>query len=150
MLGLAILRLAGGSLLGVGGSTLRATEMSGDRSEVIVCVPVTVEGVVDSRWGRADRVAVATAARGGVEGWREYDVGWGSLHDAGTEGSHHARVARFLREHRVEAVVAHHMGAGMVHMLGKMGLTVQLGAAGSAREAVREAFRAGGGRDSSA
>ena len=118
--------------------------MSG-RSEMIVCVPVTVEGLLGPRWGRADRVAVATVSQDGIDDWKEFDVGWGSLHDAGTEGSHHARVARFLREHGVEAVVAHHMGAGMTHMLEKMGLTVQLGETGSAREAAARVL--GGERD---
>lgn len=118
--------------------------MSG-RSEIIVCVPVTVEGLLDPRWGRADRVAVATVRQDGIGDWKEFDVGWGSLHDAGTEGSHHARVARFLREHGVEAVVAHHMGAGMTHMLEKMGLTVRLGETGSAREAAARVL--GGERD---
>jgi predicted Fe-Mo cluster-binding NifX family protein len=115
------------------------------RSEIIVCVPVTVEGLLDPRWGRADRVAVATVSQDGIDDWKEFDVGWGSLHDAGTEGSHHARIARFLREHGVEAVAAHHMGAGMTHMLEKMGLTVRLGETGSAREAAARVL--GGERD---
>ena len=118
--------------------------MSG-RSELIVCVPVTVEGLLDPRWGRADRVAVATVSQDGIGDWKEFDVGWGSLHDAGTEGSHHARVARFLREHGVGAVVAHHMGAGMTHTLEKMGLTMRLGETGSAREAAARVL--GGERD---
>jgi len=101
---------------------------------MVVCVPVTAEGLLDPRWGRADRVAVATVGKAGIEDWQEFDVGWGSLHDSGSEGSHHARVARFLRDHDVEAVVAHHMGEPMRHMLEKMGLTVRLGEAGGARE----------------
>jgi predicted Fe-Mo cluster-binding NifX family protein len=94
-----------------------------------------VEGLLDPRWGRAERVAVATVGRDGISDWKEFDVGWGSLHDTGTEGSHHARIARFLLEHKVEAVAADHMGAGMAHMLEKMGLTVRLGETGNAREA---------------
>jgi predicted Fe-Mo cluster-binding NifX family protein len=106
---------------------------------VVVCVPVTPEGLVDPRWGRADRVAIATVGEAGIEDWQEFAVGWDSLHDSGSEGSHHARVARFLRDHEVEAVVAHHMGEGMRHMLEKMGLTVRLGASGSARESTTTA-----------
>jgi len=90
-------------------------------SKIVVCVPVTVEGLLDRRWGRADRVAVATVSEDGIGSWEEFDVGWGGLHDAGSEGSHHARIARFLREHGVEAVAAHHMGPGMSHMLGEDG-----------------------------
>ena len=107
---------------------------------MIVCVPVTDEGLLDPRWGRADRVAVASVSRVGIDVWQEFDVGSGDLHDGGTEGSHHARIARFLLEHGVEAIVANHMGAAMEHMLGKMNLTVLLGQTGNAREAAARAF----------
>ena len=118
--------------------------MSG-RSDIVVCVPVTVDGLLDPRWGRAERVAVATVGHNGISDWQEFDVGWGGLHDTGTEGSHHARIARFLLDHWVEAVAAHHMGAGMSHMLEKMGLTVQLGESGGAREVAARVL--GGERD---
>ena len=114
--------------------------MTPGRSQITVCVPVTREGVLDPRWGRADRVAVATVGEGGVVDWQEFDVGWGSLHDTGTEGAHHARIATFLREHEVEAVVADHMGPPMAHMLQKMGITVRLGTEGDARAAAVSAL----------
>jgi predicted Fe-Mo cluster-binding NifX family protein len=101
---------------------------------MIVCVAITSEGLVDPRWGRADRVAIAQVAADGIEAWQEFDVGWNSLHDSGTEGSHHARVARFLRDHHVEVVVAGHMGSGMRHMLGQMGVTAHVGVMGNARD----------------
>ena len=107
---------------------------------MMICVPVTVEGAVDPRWGRADRVAIAETAGDAVVSWQEFDVGWGTLHDAGTEGSHHARIAHLLRDHRVGTVVAHHMGAPMVHMIQQMGLTICLGATGDARKAVMAAI----------
>ena len=109
-------------------------------AEITVCVPVTVSGQLDPRWGRADRVAVAAVSQDGIAEWTEFDVSWGTLHDSGTEGSHHARIARFLREHDVEAVAADHMGAPMAHMLEKMGLSVRLGETGSAREVAARAF----------
>src|SRR6476646_7185843 len=99
--------------------------------EIVVCVPVTGDGLVGRSWGRAGRVAVATVSDDGVGSWEEFDVGWDGLHDAGTEGSHHARIARFLLDHHVQAVAAHHMGPPMVNMLGKMGVTVQLGEEGN-------------------
>ena len=102
---------------------------------MVVCVPVTADGQVDPRWGRADRVAIADVMGADIVGWREFAVGWNGLHDEGTEGSHHARLARFLREHRVEAVVAGHMGPPMVHVLELMGVAVFLGADGSAGDA---------------
>ena len=103
---------------------------------MVVCVPVSIDGSVDPRWGRADRVAIAEATADGVTGWQEFDVGWGTLHDTGGEGAHHARVVRFLADHHVEAVVANHMGPGMLHTLERMGIALHLGAAGDAREAV--------------
>jgi predicted Fe-Mo cluster-binding NifX family protein len=103
---------------------------------MVVCIPVTVDGQVAGGWGRANRVAVAEVVRGTIAGWQEFEVGWDSLHDQDGEGSHHARIARFLAEHRVEAVVAGHMGPPMQQMLDKMGLTVRLGASGDARRAV--------------
>lgn len=107
---------------------------------MVVCVPVTMEGMIDPRWGRADRVAIAVVTGDGIADWQEFDVGWNTLHDAGTEGSHHARVARFLQDHHVEVAVADHMGPPMVHMLERMGLKVRLGAMGDAREAAMAAI----------
>lgn len=102
---------------------------------MIVCVPVAADGRMDPRWGRAHRVAVVEVRDGSVADWQEHVVAWDDLKDSGTEGFHHARIARFLREHQVEAVVADHMGQDMHHMLQKMGLQVHLGAAGDARAA---------------
>ncbi len=103
---------------------------------MVFCVPVRPDGRIDPRWGRAARVAIAEIRDGGVTTWQEFDVGWDTAHDGGPEGSHHARVARFLREHGVTVVVAEHMGGPMVHMLEKMGIDVRLGAGGDARQAV--------------
>ncbi len=103
---------------------------------MIVCVPVTRDGQVGGGWGRAGRVAVAAVADGAVTRWEEFEVGWDRLHDEGSEGGHHARIARFLSEHGVERVVAGHMGPPMEQMLGRMGIAVRLGAEGDARQAV--------------
>lgn len=104
-----------------------------------VCVPVTADGQVDPRWGRADRVAVAEVADGEVRSWEELAVGWGTLHDQGTEGAHHARVARFLRDNGIQAVGVNHMGPGMERMLGSMAIRVVTGLSGDARSAARAA-----------
>jgi len=108
---------------------------------MIVCAPVTSEGMIDPRWGRADWVAVADVVDGEVVSWREVEVSWSQLHDEGTPGSHHARVVKFLREQHVEAVVANHIGDGMIRMLDTMGLPVHLGAVGDARAAVQAVSR---------
>jgi predicted Fe-Mo cluster-binding NifX family protein len=108
---------------------------------MIVCVPVTPDGVVDQGWGRAARVAVARLDRGRIAAWEEFDVAWDVLHDVGTPGGHHGRVATFLKDHGVEVVVAGHMGPPMVEMLGRMRILARLGAGGNARLAVEAAGR---------
>lgn len=102
---------------------------------MVICVSLGPDGQVGGGWGRADRVAVADVRGGEITRWEELAVGWGGLHDAGPEGQHHARIAAFLQEHRVEAVVTGHMGPGMVQMLAKMRIAVQLGVGGRARDA---------------
>ena len=87
---------------------------------MMVCAPVTEEGMIDPRWGKADWVAVADVVDGEIVSWQEVEVSWSRLHDEGTPGSHHARVVTFLREHKIDAVVANHMGEGMVRTLATM------------------------------
>jgi predicted Fe-Mo cluster-binding NifX family protein len=50
-------------------------------------------------------------------------------------------VVTFLRDHHVEAVLANHVGDGMVRTLDAMGLPLHLGAAGDARAAVKAVAR---------
>jgi len=108
---------------------------------MMICAPVTIEGMIDHGWGRADRVALADVVDGEIVSWQEAEVSWGTLHDEGTPGSHHARVVRFLRDEHVKAVVVNHMGEGMARSLATMGLPVHVGASGDARAAVLGAAR---------
>lgn len=103
---------------------------------MIACVPVDGQGMVAPGWGRSHRVAVVSTEQGAITDWQEVDVEWDTLHDEGTEGAHHARVARFLIDQRIRLVVAEHMGDGMTRMLSSMGVPVTLGAHGDARAAV--------------
>lgn len=107
-----------------------------------VLVPVTPEMQVDDRFGRARRVAIFEAEGAGGREPEMHDVGWDVLRDSGAEGLHHARVARFLIEHHVRLVVAHHMGSGMREMLGRMGIGLELGVSGEAAAAVAKAVEA--------
>ena len=102
---------------------------------MIVCVALGAGDTVGGGWGRAERVAVAKIADHQIASWEVFDVGWGRLHDAGPEGQHHARIATFLKDHGVEAVVTGHMGDGMVRMLASMHIAAQVGASGPARDA---------------
>jgi len=106
--------------------------------KVVVAVAVSEGGLVDPRWGRASTVALATVRQGVVSGWEEHQVDWGTLRETGSERAHHARVARFMKQHGVGAVAAGHMGRDMAAMLERMGLSVHLGARGDARQAVLE------------
>jgi predicted Fe-Mo cluster-binding NifX family protein len=100
-----------------------------------LCVPVTPDGEI-GRWGRAQYVAIVEFDAAGIRAWGEHHVRWDEQHDAAAEGSHHARIAAFLRQHGVTIVLASHMGPPMEHMLEMMGITVRLGATGDARLAV--------------
>ena len=108
---------------------------------MIVCVTVTPDGQVDGGWGRAPLVALATVEGGRITAWEEHAVAWDVLHDVGTEGGHHARVATFLKDHGVEVVIAGHMGPPMAQMLGRMRILVRSGVTGDARAAVEAASR---------
>ncbi len=111
---------------------------------MIVCVPVGPDGQVGGSWGRASRVAVARLDGDTISAWDEHDVAWDALHDVGTEGGHHARVARFLQDHGVTVVVAGHMGPPMQQMLARMRIVARLGATGDAKAAVMSAASLGG------
>jgi predicted Fe-Mo cluster-binding NifX family protein len=96
---------------------------------------------VGGGWGRAQRVAIATVEDGTVTDWVEHDVRWDLAHDEGTEGSHHARVVRFLRENAVQVVATGHMGPPMERMLGTMGIRAVTSASGDPRTVAVAAAR---------
>lgn len=106
---------------------------------MIVMTTLGPGGTVGGGLGRAARVAVAEVADGQIGAWQEVEVGWDRLHDEGTEGSHHARIVRFLKEQAVELVVAEHMGLGMQRMLATMGIRLVSGGRGEAQQAVLDA-----------
>jgi predicted Fe-Mo cluster-binding NifX family protein len=103
---------------------------------MIVCVTLGSDGQVGEGWGHSERLAVAKVRDDTIESWEEFPVGWDVLHDAGPHAEHHARIARFITDHKVERVIAGHMGPPMQQMLGHMGVSVQLGVEGDARKAV--------------
>lgn len=106
---------------------------------VIAPLDLDDESVVGHSWGKTPRVVVARVRDGHVLDKQVHDVRWDLGHDAGPHGSHHARIARFLLDEQVGAVVAGHMGPPMVRMLTTMKLRVLLGAQGPLDEALLRA-----------
>lgn len=106
---------------------------------MIIAVPVTPLGMVDPRWGKAHDVVIAHVDGEEIVSWEQHEVCWDDLHDQGEHGAHHARIVRFLRDQRVEAVVINHCGAPMMNTMDKMGLVIVVDAEGEAREVVLRA-----------
>lgn len=104
----------------------------------VVAIPVGADGTIDRAWGRAERVAIVTTNAGSIREWQEHHVGWGAARQEGREGEHHARIARFLLDHRVNTILCHHMGPGMTTMVDRMDILCISGQAGSARHALAE------------
>lgn len=106
-----------------------------------VMIPVRPDGSVEPRFGKAPMVAVAQVDNDGhVTDWHTFKVEWDRLHDEGTEGSHHARIVRFLREHDVVACVATHAGMGMQRTLAAMKVPLLPATLPRARESVEHAM----------
>ena len=103
---------------------------------MIVATPVNALGESAAAWGRAHWVAVAEVIDDTVSSWQVHEVAWDELHDAGTHGSHHARIVRFLKDNEIQAVVVDHMGAGMQQVMAKMGIPLLPATPGDAQASV--------------
>ena len=77
-------------------------------------------------WGKAHWIGVAEVTDGEVTSWRIDEVAWDESHDSGTHGSHHARIVRFLKDERIDAVVSVVGGRGLsiLYKLQRKGLNV--------------------------
>lgn len=85
--------------------------------------------------GRAPRVGLGTRDGRRLLSWQVIDVDWDRAHDQENEGSHHARVARFLREHHVQELYALRAGDDMRRMIGQLGIEFRT-SSGDARQAI--------------
>lgn len=104
-------------------------------AEPLVLAVNVVGDQVGGGLGKAHSMALATVANGRIVSWEVEEVGWDALHGQGPEGTHHARIVRFMGDHGVRAVVTGHMGAPMVNTMTKLGVLPLVDAAGDARQA---------------
>lgn len=108
-----------------------------------VVIAINLDGTtVASGWGKAHTVAIATVTDGQITDWSEHAVGWDELHGQGSEGQHHARIVRFVREQGAKIVVTGHMGPPMHNTMTKLGCKILLGVDGDARSAALAAVAA--------
>jgi predicted Fe-Mo cluster-binding NifX family protein len=103
-----------------------------------VCVPVTPEERVDPRFGRTERLALASVEGDPIRAGQEVEAGRGELDDTGAEGGDHARAACFLHDRNDDVVLKHHIGANSAHMLERMGIAARVGVDGDVRSAASE------------
>jgi len=88
-----------------------------------ILIALGADGSVSGGLGRAPRVAVCEASADRVHSWEETSVGWDATHDTVPDGTQHGIILRFLRDGRVEAVLAGHAGAPMQAQLKRLGIT---------------------------
>ncbi|WP_420176392.1 NifB/NifX family molybdenum-iron cluster-binding protein [Luteococcus sp. OSA5] len=113
---------------------------------MIVATPTTADGQTAAAWGKAHWIGLADVRSGAegpeVVGWQIHEVAWDESHDAGTHGSHHARIVRFLKENQVQAIVVDHMGEGMQRVVRNMQIPLLPATPGDAQASVLAAVRA--------
>ncbi|MCW5951111.1 MAG: hypothetical protein KIT69_02475 [Propionibacteriaceae bacterium] len=108
---------------------------------MIIATPVTVDGRTASRWGKAHWIGVADVTGPRITSWTIHEVGWD---DASLFGRNrrHARIAHFLAEQEVGAVVVPAVGSRLAKLFDRLGIAVLPATPGDARESVLAAVRA--------
>ena len=107
-----------------------------------IATPVDAAVKSAPAWGRAHWVAVADVTEGVITDWQVHEVSWDDLHDAGTHGSHHARIVTFLKDQQIQAIVVDHVGEGMQRMLATMSIPMLPASPGDAKLSVLAAVPA--------
>lgn len=116
-----------------------------EEGRALVLATLTPEGRVGGGLGRADEVVLlAPDDHGHLQVVERVVVGWGKMHGLHAEGLHHAMVAKFLQSHDVDTILTGHVGPGMAHMLGTMGIQVLRMEGQSLEEAVASYEKASG------
>ena len=104
--------------------------------DMTVAVPVTLEGAVFDRLGKAPVFATCSLRDGEITDWVAHPVGWDQTYGVDVLGAHHARVMRFVQDHAVTAVVADDVCDSMRRSLESQGVAVYDHRSGDARTAV--------------
>lgn len=107
---------------------------------MIIAIPVTVDGQTALRLGKAHWVGVAEVTGPRITSWTIHEVGWD---DASLFGRRprQARIAHFLTEEEVEAVVVPKAGPRLAKLLDRLGIAVLPALPGDARESVLAAVQ---------
>ncbi|MGC8688407.1 MAG: NifB/NifX family molybdenum-iron cluster-binding protein [Candidatus Micrarchaeia archaeon] len=88
----------------------------------LVLVAVIDENGMLTGVGRAPKVAIAKISGAKIKSIEEIEVKWNNTHENEPEGLHHANVARFLREHHTNVLLASGAGFDMRRMIEKLGI----------------------------
>lgn len=102
---------------------------------MIIATPVTVDGQTAERCGKSHWIGVAEVSGPRITSWKIHEVGWD---EAGLLGRdpRHARIARFLTDQGVTAIVASDMGPRLAALLAELEIEVLPATPGDARESV--------------
>jgi predicted Fe-Mo cluster-binding NifX family protein len=109
---------------------------------MIVATPVDSVGNSAKEWGRAHWVAVAEVIDDVIVSWSVDEVAWDASHDEGSHGSDHARIATYLRDKGVQAIVLDLDRPPMIRMLAAMGIPTLPPTQGNAKASVLAAVAA--------
>ena len=90
--------------------------------------------------GRARKAVLATRSHGTEIDWEETEVKWDEAHAQENEGSHHAAIARFLRDRQVRELWARGAGPDMRRMLERLHVNLHL-AEGVAQDVIMAEVR---------
>ncbi|TCS83687.1 NifB/NifX family molybdenum-iron cluster-binding protein [Tepidibacillus fermentans] len=114
-----------------------------------VAVAVLPNGKVNTHFGRANKLALATIENGQITKWEEVAVPFAETHgnhdhhhDHDHEHHHHAPghhegIKNWLVDHEVDMVLLDHAGPGMQKVMSETDIKIVVGAKGNAKEAVQ-------------
>ncbi|MGC8670175.1 MAG: NifB/NifX family molybdenum-iron cluster-binding protein [Candidatus Micrarchaeia archaeon] len=91
----------------------------------IIMATVDMSGMLTGL-GRAPRVEIIYIKNDKVEKINEIDVKWDESHEKEQEGLHHAAVAKFIMNNKINEVITAGAGPDMHRMLERLGVKIKL------------------------